>query len=62
MLFAISQTGSNPPVTQGGNVVTMRINPARRGTATISCFVDLITASGSPMSLAVAPVSVSINR
>lgn len=51
MLYAISQSGSNPPVTVGGTVLTISIRANSRGTASITCNVELIAGDGSTITL-----------
>jgi hypothetical protein len=60
MMFAISQSGSNPPVTVSGSIVNLTIRAARRGQATITCTVEIITANGSEIQLDPAPVTFRI--
>jgi hypothetical protein len=62
MLFAVSQSGSNPPVTTSGTIVSLSIRPSSRGSGTITCYGDVIGADGTTQTLTIAPVTFTVNR
>jgi hypothetical protein len=51
MLYAVSQSGSNPPVTVGGTIVRISMRANSRGSANITCIGEIITANGSTVTL-----------
>ncbi len=58
--YAVSQSGSNPPVRTGGTVLSLTIRAATRGTATITCTASIIDATGVETNLTVAPVTFTV--
>jgi len=62
MLYAISQSGSNPPVTVGGTVITIRVRANSRGTASITCTSEIIAANGTTITLNPTTVNFTVSR
>jgi hypothetical protein len=60
LYFSIAQSGSNPPVRVGGNVLTFNIRPTSTGNGTITCSVQITTASNTTQTLRVAPVTFTV--
>ncbi|NWF69104.1 MAG: hypothetical protein HXY40_08460 [Chloroflexi bacterium] len=62
MMFAISQSGSNPPVTVGGTIVTLTLRADTRGQATINCEVSIVDANGTQQLLPITPYTFRVRR
>jgi hypothetical protein len=60
LYFSIAQSGSNPPVRVGGNVLTFNIRPTSTGSGTITCSTQITTASNTTQTLTVVPVTFTV--
>jgi hypothetical protein len=60
MLYAISQSGSNPPITSGGVVVTFDVRPVSTGQGTITCYTKVITPSWVEINVNVTPITITV--
>ncbi len=60
IVYAVSQSGTNPPVTVGGTVLTLTIRAASVGQGTMTCAVEIIDGNGMTTVLSVAPVTITV--
>jgi hypothetical protein len=60
MLYAVSQSGTNPPVTVGGTVLSISLRANSRGSANITCIGEIITANGSIVTLNIPVASFTV--
>jgi methanogenic corrinoid protein MtbC1 len=60
IVYAVSQSGTNPPVRVGGTVLTLTIRAASAGQGTITCAVEVIGGNGVTTMLNIAPVTFTV--
>jgi hypothetical protein len=60
IVYAVSQTGTNPPVRVGGTALSLTIRAASAGQGTITCAVEVIDGNGATTLLNVSPVTFTV--